>query len=256
MRKKIIYLDDVSHSLITIETRLQGVYDLIPVKTTGELYELLEKITPDLILLDILMPEENGFEILQKLKSDPLKSLIPVIFLTTVDEKKVLAEGAKLGAVDFILKSCSGGKMMECINTHLGTPPEKPIILAVDDNPGTLRAINYLLNDKYTIRTLTRPEKAISLLSVIQPDLFLLDYNMPEVTGFDLLPQIRSHPDHAHTPIIFLTAEGTVDNLSVAIHLGARDFIVKPIIEDVLRQKITDVLQSYMYVRRLRTLAE
>ncbi|MCL1863002.1 MAG: response regulator [Defluviitaleaceae bacterium] len=256
MKKRIIYVDDVNHSLLTIKTRLRGLYDLYPVKTSEEMFELIEKISPDLILLDIIMPEENGIEVLKRLKADPLHALIPVIFLTIVTDKRVLTEGAKLGAVDFILKSYPDEKMIECINNHLNGTTDKPIILAVDDNPSTLRTINYLLNDKYTVRTLTHPDKAANLLGVLQPDLFLLDYNMPEVNGFDLVPIIRQSSHHADTPIIFLTSEGTVDNFSVAMHLGARDFIVKPIDEDILRTKLAAVLQGYMFMRRLRTLED
>jgi putative two-component system response regulator len=67
---------------------------------------------------------------------------------------------------------------------------------------------------------------------------------MPAMSGFELVPIIRSYPEHKHTPIIFVTADGTVSQISAALNLGACDFIVKPIKEDVLRKKIAQHLAN------------
>jgi len=114
----------------------------------------------------------------------------------------------------------------------------KPVVLAVDDNPSILKSINFFLNEKYTVYTLPEPKKIVSLLGKITPDIFILDCNMPEIKGFDLIPFIRSYPDHKDTPIIFLTGEGTQKNLTEAMQLGASDFLVKPIDENLLREKV------------------
>ena len=84
--------------------------------------------------------------------------------------------------------------------------------------------------------------------------MFLLDYQMPHLTGFDLIPIIRDNPDHKDTPIVFLTSEGTVDNLTVAFHLGADGFLVKPIDEDLLLEKLAESLTDYIVRRRIRGL--
>ena len=115
---------------------------------------------------------------------------------------------------------------------------EKKCVLAVDDAPDILKSVFHELRDLYTVFTLPKPEMLESFLMKTTPDLFLLDYNMPVLSGFDLIPIIRGFKKHEHTPIIFLTSEGTIDNLSSAIALGASDFIVKPFNPDVLREKI------------------
>jgi len=253
-KHKIIYLDDVQHSILTIKTRLKEKYDIYPVQTAEALFARLEEIFPDLILLDINMPEIGGHEVLSKLKEDVFFSQIPVIFLTAHFDRAALIEGAKRGAVDFALKSYPDEALIECIDAQINpaTPPDKPIILAVDDNPSILKSVNYLLKDKYVVRTLTKPEQTTGLLSMITPDLFLLDYNMPVINGFDLVKEIRELPTHRDTPIVFLTSEGSIDNLTVALHLGARDFIVKPIDENILREKIAEAVNGYLITRRLR----
>jgi DNA-binding response OmpR family regulator len=95
-----------------------------------------------------------------------------------------------------------------------------------------------MLRDKYKVYTLPKPEKLQDLLLNTTPDLFLLDYNMPTISGFDVIPVIRGNPAHQDTPIIFLTSAGTIDHLTVAVDLGVCDFIVKPFDMDVLREKV------------------
>jgi len=111
-------------------------------------------------------------------------------------------------------------------------------ILAVDDSPVILSAISSVLSGEYKVYTLVKPADLKKVLQRISPDLFLLDYKMPGVTGFDLVPVIRSFGVHKDTPIIFLTSEGTIDNVTAAIALGACDFVVKPFAPDVLRERI------------------
>jgi len=111
-------------------------------------------------------------------------------------------------------------------------------ILAVDDSSVILRTITSVLSAFYKIYTLAKPTMLEKILQQITPDLFLLDYKMPELSGFDLIPIIRSFKEHEDTPIIFLTSEGTVENLSAAIMLGACDFVVKPVRPEILREKI------------------
>ena len=112
----------------------------------------------------------------------------------------------------------------------------KPVILAVDDSPDILKAIYSVLKDDYKVIPLSHPEQLENTLNHVTPDLFLLDYRMPEINGFDLIPIIRKkHPD---TPIIFLTAVGTIDHKSAAVMLGACDFLVKPLKADVLHKTI------------------
>ena len=111
-------------------------------------------------------------------------------------------------------------------------------ILAVDDSPVMLKTISSVLESDYKVFGLTDPLMVDKFLKQITPELFLLDYKMPKLSGFDLVPIIRNFNDHKKTPIIFLTSLGTVDNISTAMALGACDFIVKPFQPDILREKV------------------
>jgi CheY-like chemotaxis protein len=112
-------------------------------------------------------------------------------------------------------------------------------ILAIDDMLFILQTISQVLSKDYKVYKLTNPTMLETTLQYITPELFLLDCDMPQRSGFDLVPAIRNYEIHKTTPIIFLTSTGTADNISAAIKLGACDYIVKPFQADLLRQKVS-----------------
>ena len=114
----------------------------------------------------------------------------------------------------------------------------KPRILAVDDAPVIIKTITSVLSDEYKVYGMTDPTLLKKFLGQITPHLFLLDYEMPEINGFELIPIIRSFDEHKETPIIFLTSMGSMEHVSTALSLGACDYIVKPFKGDNLRGKV------------------
>ena len=254
-RKRIVFVDDVNYSLLTLKDRLKGHYEVLIAQTKNKLYEILDIVIPDLILLDVNMPNCDGFEILAGLKADNDFSDIPVIFLTSQHDKNYVKRAMILGAADFFLKPFSDAKLIECIEIHLD-PIKRNLhrlkVLVVDDCPSILKSVHYVLSNQYTIYTLPEPDKLSQFLEDVQPNLFILDYNMPGLTGFDLVPIIRKFEVHTTTPIIFLTTEGTVDRILDAKCLGASDFIIKPINPELLREKVAIHIVEHSMWRRVR----
>jgi DNA-binding response OmpR family regulator len=136
------------------------------------------------------------------------------------------------------------GAKMENFHEEAMRASGKLCILTVDDAPDVLQSIYHVLHNEYKVFTLPNSELLESFLKKVKPDLFLLDYKMPRLSGFDLVPIIRSFKEHKDTPIIFITSEGTIDNLSVAIALGASDYIVKPFDPKVLIEKVARAVED------------
>jgi len=250
-RKKIIYVDDVNYSLVSVKSRLGERYDIFPAESAVKLYELLEYFTPDLILLDVNMPEIDGYETIKSLKTNDRFSEIPVIFVTGNSDRESVVKGLSLGAADYVVKPYTATKLIESIELNLGPAKKKsnvsieegevdnrPSVLIVDDVSSMLRAMQYALNDKYNVYVLSKSEDAIDFLRTKKPDLILLDYVMPIINGFDLIPIIRDLPGHKETPIIIITTEGTQDHVNKAMSIGAADFIVKPFKPKELNDKV------------------
>jgi len=119
MMKTIFVVDDSDTNLSMAESALEDSYRVMTMPSAAKMFELLDKIIPDLILLDIEMPEMNGFTALEKIKSIELWSDIPVMFLTAHTDAEVEVRGFELGAVDFITKPFSAPVLLNRIKTHL-----------------------------------------------------------------------------------------------------------------------------------------
>jgi len=258
-RRKIIIVDDIMFHLLSIKERLKEHYMVFPAQTADMMFYHLSKVKPELIILDINMPNNDGYKTIEMLKLDSRYSDIPVIFLTGQKDRESLNKAMELGAADYLMKPVTDTELIECIEYQLNpTSPlaMRPVVLAVDDNPSILKSINSFLRERYNVSTLPDSTKIRDLLSVITPDLFILDCNMPGLNGFDLIPIIRDYPGFKDTPIIFLTGEGTMDNFSEAMELGASDFLVKPIDGDKIREKAEEHLKDFVLRRRLCKIAQ
>jgi len=117
--KTIFAVDDNHVNLLAAEEVLAEQYNVFTLSSASLMYELLNDVIPDLILLDILMPEISGFEALQHLKADSRYSEIPVIFLTSKNDPATEALGFELGAADFISKPFSKAVLLNRIKTQL-----------------------------------------------------------------------------------------------------------------------------------------
>ena len=248
LKKKIIYVDDVNYSLMTVKNRLGDLYDIFPADSVVKMYEFLGYFRPDLILMDVNMPDIDGYEAIKSLKADEKYAEILVIFLTGNSDRESVVKGLSLGAVDYVVKPFTSSKLIESIEYHLNAKEReeagedvngnKSSILVVDDVSSMLRAIQYALHDRYKVYVLSKSEDVIDFLRTKKPELILLDYVMPVINGFELIPMIKALPDHKDTPIIILTTEGTQNCVNEAMGLGASDFMVKPFKPKELNDKV------------------
>ncbi|MCL2616994.1 MAG: response regulator, partial [Defluviitaleaceae bacterium] len=107
-RKKIIFIVDDNKSNLTVGSEaLSGQYTVFTLDSGARMLKMLEKLVPDLILLDVEMPEMNGYEALEHIKRDSRFEQIPVIFLTALSSTETELRGLSLGAVDYIIKPFS-----------------------------------------------------------------------------------------------------------------------------------------------------
>jgi putative two-component system response regulator len=117
--KTIFIVDDDLTTLAVTENALDDVYRVITLPSAQKMFHFLEKLIPDLILLDIMMPEVDGFAAIKRLKAHSSYANIPVIFLTGSDDVSVEADCFKLGAVDFIKKPYAELVLQRRVATHL-----------------------------------------------------------------------------------------------------------------------------------------
>jgi len=119
-QKKIIVVDDMPDSLSALRNTLKDIYEVYTCPSVAMMFEALGRAYPDLILLEVKMPEMDGYEAIKKLKSNPKYNEIPVIFLTSMNDSQSEIKGLELGAIDYIHKPYDTPLLLQRIKTHLG----------------------------------------------------------------------------------------------------------------------------------------
>jgi putative two-component system response regulator len=117
--KTIFVVDDNSVNLLKAKKALTGHYRVLTMPSAEKMFSVLEKVSPELILLDIKMPEMDGFTALEKLMKDAVTAKIPVIFMTASTDEAVKTQGMESDAVDFITKPFSESDLLNRIAVHL-----------------------------------------------------------------------------------------------------------------------------------------
>jgi putative two-component system response regulator len=195
--KKIFIVDDNSTNLMAAKTALDATYETYAMPSAARMFRLLEKITPDLILLDVDMPETDGFEAMRALKSDERLKSVPVIFLTAKNDADTEIRGFEMGALDFINKPFSPPVLIRRIETHIETDRMvKDAMQSVRDiHSATISVIADMVEsrDKVTGGHIERTQKYLELLL---NELILVGRYADERLGWDinfLLPSAQLH---------------------------------------------------------------
>ncbi len=167
-----------------------------------EALALVQGHKPAVIVLDVRMPDMDGFDTLTALKSDPDTADIPVVFLSMVDDR---SRGVALGATDYLLKPVRRETLLKAVEPYLTVSGSTALV--VDDDADARTVAERLLSGQgWTVRTAANGREALEQLAESRPDVVLLDLMMPEMDGFAVIEHLRSSPTLADLPLVVLTA--------------------------------------------------
>jgi CheY-like chemotaxis protein/anti-sigma regulatory factor (Ser/Thr protein kinase) len=213
--------DDPNDHDLMCETLCDAGYRLVSAFSGSQGIQLAREMAPAAILLDILMPQKDGWQTLHELKGDETTHDIPVILVTVVENK---ALGYNLGAADYLVKPLSEHEVqaalqrLEIIGSvqfasgtasagHLEHSRGKRL-LVVDDDPQVVDLVSQLLQDPgYTIHTAADGAEALREIEEQPPDVILLDLLMPHLDGFAVLDALQHKPETGSIPVIVITAK-------------------------------------------------
>ncbi|MDR1472889.1 MAG: response regulator [Synergistaceae bacterium] len=132
--------------------------------------------------------------------------------------------------------------------------PEEHSILVVDDDATNLRMLQEILKPKYKVYAAPSGGRALAFLERNSPDLILLDVEMPEMNGYQMIKRLKDDPRFQSIPVIFLTAQEGRDKEEAGLHLGAVDYILKPITTGIVMARVNLHIELEDYRKRLETL--
>jgi len=173
--------------------------------------EKARKLKPSVIVLDILLPGKDGWEVLRELKATPETHAIPVVIVSVLDDKRL---GVSLGAVDYLVKPVDREDFLRRLASYCPTvKKDRPAkVLLVDDERLILEMMSDTVRSAgYQVMTAEGGEEAIAKAFEEQPDLIVLDLMMPGVSGFEVMTKLREEPRVRSIPIIIYTAKALTE---------------------------------------------
>ena len=199
----ILAIDDDPNMIELLRENLgEAGYRVVAAPGGDEGLRRAREIRPAAIVLDILMPHKDGWQILHELKSDPQTRDIPVILLSIVDQKDL---GHRLGAFDYLLKPFDREALVATLQ-RIAAPPCR--VLVADDDPMVVDLVRQLLEGEgCEVEAAADGQEALAAIAQRQPDVLLLDLLMPRLDGFGVLEQLEQNPASSSLPVIILTAK-------------------------------------------------
>ncbi|MEI6313406.1 MAG: response regulator [Syntrophus sp. (in: bacteria)] len=203
-RKTILVVDDEPEMAAMISRYLlQEGYNTVTATSGSEALKLAARELPFAITLDIIMPDMDGWEVLQGLKKNPETKEIPVIIVSISEDMET---GFALGAVGYVTKPVSKKLLISEIQ-KIGKPGTRSIMI-VDDNDLDRQQIRRIIEEE-GLKPIVAEDGSVCLELIKKhiPDVLVLDLMMPEPDGFAVLEKIRSNPDTRDLPVIVVTAK-------------------------------------------------
>jgi CheY-like chemotaxis protein len=259
--KTILLVEDSEATIIQMKEMLvsQGYQVLIAQNGEEALNQIASK-TPDAMILDLMMPQVDGFEVLKRIRENPETSQVPVIILTAKFVTKEELAFLKHNHVHQLIQKGDINKkqllniLSKMIFSDKTDPvkPEKkpvptfpqgdPVILVVEDNPDNMLTIKALLDGYGKILEATDGLKGIELALNQVPNLILMDIAIPEMNGIDVLRKMRENEQLKHVSIIAVSASAMKGDKEHFIACGFDDYISKPIDNQIFEKIITNAL--------------
>jgi CheY-like chemotaxis protein len=215
--------DEVNVRLFIKHELLARGHNVIEASGGKEAVALARKHHPDLITLDIMMPDLDGFDVTAVLKTDLETKNIPILIVSVVED---MQKAYRLGANDYITKPISLESLLQKVNRLLEGSQKK--LLIVDDDENIVRSLEFELRKHgFAISNARNGKEALIRIAENLPDLILLDIRMPEMDGYAVIKELKSKPDTVNIPIIIMTGIETDGERVKALSVGAADYLNK-----------------------------
>ncbi|WP_127143398.1 PleD family two-component system response regulator [Pelagibacterium montanilacus] len=282
MTARVLVVDDVPTNVKLLDARLSAEYfDVLTASSAREAIEICNTQDVDIVLLDVMMPEMDGFECCAILKDNPRTAHIPVVMITALDQAGDRVQGLEAGADDFLTKPVDDIQLMARVKSlvrvkaltdelraravtsqqialeRVGAganemPVEGGRLLVIDTDRGRAGRLNSHLEAHHSVTVLANPADAV--LEASGGDFELVLVSM-ELEGFDALrvcSQLRTVEQTRSVPIILVAEDGDRQRIVRALELGVNDFILRPIERNELSARVRTQLRRHRYTVELR----
>ena len=286
MTARVLVVDDILANVKLLEARLSAEYfDVLTANSGREALDLLERERIDVLLLDVMMPNMDGFEVCRRVKTSPKTQHIPVIMVTALDQPSDKVQGLEAGADDFLtkpvddvalitrvknlarLKVLNDEMMMRASTSQqMGMGPGGPSeatnnglngrILLVDDHLRSAQRVQEALAKNNEAAIEADSQAALLRLADTPHDLLIVSLSLQNADGLRLCSQVRSLERTRHLPIIILVEPGDDARLLRGMDMGVNDYLMRPIDRNEMLARVRTQIKRKRHSDFLRSSLE
>ncbi len=284
MTARVLVVDDNIANVKLLESRLKAEYFEVMTASSGyEALEICGREQPDVVLLDVMMPGMDGFEVCTRLKADPKTQTIPVVMVTALDQPSDRIRGLEAGADDFLTKPVNDIALVTRVRnlarvkqltdelllritnmdhdsssadliSDLETSGAVGNVLLVEDRELTAQRIMTVLEEEHTVFHADTDASTRTVLGREDIDLVVISLDMENHDALQLCSHIRSLGKTRHLPIMVLSEQGDDDRMLRALELGVNDFVHRPVDRNELLARVRTQIKrrrfsEYLYKR-------
>ena len=286
MTARVLVVDDILANVKLLEARLSAEYFEVLTAFSGpEALDICARERVDVVLLDVMMPGMDGFEVCRRLKSAPATHHVPVIMVTALDQYSDRLQGLENGADDFLTKPvddialvtrvknlgrlkmltdemlmrASTGKQMgmadnESLAKALSGQAGK--ILVVEDHPRSAQRLNEIMAKQHECIIEADPHKALTMLAEQNFDVLVVSLSLASTDGLRLCSQVRSLDRTRHLPIVMLVEHSDEVRLLRGLDMGVNDYALRPIDKHELMARVKTQIKRKRHSDYLRNRLE
>jgi two-component system, cell cycle response regulator len=282
MTARILVVDDVPANVKLLEVRLLAEYfDVLTAATGAEAIETCENGKVDVVLLDVMMPEMDGFEVCKRLKADPATSHIPVVMITALDHVSDRVKGLEAGADDFLSKPVNDLQLMtrvkslvrlkmltdelrlraattrdigieELLSRRYADEESLPRVLLIDEREESSDSIRRLLEPAAVLDVAADPHAGFFQAAETPYECVIVACGFASLDPLRLCSQLRSLDRTRFMPIMLIVDEGDDARIIRGLELGINDFVVRPVDRQELIARLRTQVRRKRYNDRLR----
>jgi two-component system cell cycle response regulator len=282
MSARILVVDDVPANVKLLEARLSAEYfDVVTASCGSEALEICQRGECDIVLLDVMMPDMDGFEVCRRLKANPATHFVPVVMVTALDNPADRVRGLEAGADDFLTKPVSDIvliarvrsltrlkmmtdelRMRAITSLEIGIQrPERDAIndqgrggriLLVDDRPSSYERLAPVLASEHHVDVEPNPADALFHAAEGNYDLLIVSLSLDNFDGLRLCSQARSLERTRHMPILAISDADNNSRLLRGLEIGVNDYLLRPVDKNELLARARTQIRKRRYTDHLR----
>jgi two-component system cell cycle response regulator len=287
MSARVLVVDDILPNVKLLEAKLTSeYYDVLTATSGAEALEKIEEQKPDIVLLDVMMPGMDGFEVCSRIKDNPKLAHIPVVMVTALTDVADKVRGLESGADDFLSKPINDIALMSRVRSlvrlkmaldewrirentanQLGVVEEssnvmaesveQAAILLIEDQSFESDKITDTLNiDKHHIVSVDSGIEAMGQIAKHDFDVIIVSINMEHEDGLRLCSHLRSNERTRQVPIILIAEDHDMKKIAHGLEIGAHDYIIRPVERSELLARVRTQVRRKRFQDRLRATYE